>query len=88
MAFLYNIRHKEWFDMPTVMEYEEVKKAFPSIFEYVSTKRGVVTVLNEGKPAIRISPITVYRTTEPDPELRGEINFNLFDDESSDWKCA
>jgi PHD/YefM family antitoxin component YafN of YafNO toxin-antitoxin module len=74
--------------MPAVMEYEEVKKAFPSIFEYVSTKREIVTVLNEGKPAIRISPITVYRTTEPDPELRGEINFNLFDDESSDWKCA
>jgi hypothetical protein len=37
---------------------------------------------------MRISPIRVYRTTEPDPELGGEINFDLFADESSDWENA
>ena len=74
--------------MLAVMEYEEVKNAFPSVFEYVSKKRRAVTVLNGGKPAIRISPITVYRTTEPDPELEGQVNFSLFDDASSDWESA
>ena len=74
--------------MLAVMEYEEVKNAFPSVFEYVSEKRRAVTVLNGGKPAIRISPITVYRTTKPDPELEGQINFSLFDDASSDWESA
>ena len=29
-----------------------------------------------------------YRSTDPDPELSGKINCNLFADESSDWEAA
>ena len=74
--------------MPRVMEYEELKDRLPTVFDFVSGKHGVVTVLRGGVPAVRISPIQVYRTTEPDPELDGEINFDLFVDESSEWENA
>ncbi len=74
--------------MPSVIDYEKVKAAFPDIFEYVSGKKGVVTVTYGGKAAVRISPINVFRTTEPLPELAGQINCDLFADESSDWESA
>ena len=74
--------------MPKVMEYEELKSCLPTVFDFVSGKHGVVTVRHGGVPAMRISPIRVYRTTEPDPELGGEINFDLFADESSVWENA
>ena len=74
--------------MPKVMEYEELKSCLPTVFDFVSGQHGVVTVRRGGVPAMRISPIHIYRTTEPDPELCGEINFDLFADESSDWEDA
>ena len=74
--------------MPTVIDFEQVKTAFPDIFDYVAEKKGVVTVTRSGKAAVRISPINVYRTTEPLPELAGQINCDLFADESSDWESA
>ena len=74
--------------MPEVMEYEELAKSLPAVFEFVSSKHGVVTVRHGGIPAVRISPVYVYRTTEPDPSLGGEINFDLFADESSEWENA
>ena len=74
--------------MPKVMEYEELKDSLPKVFDFVSGKHGVVTVRRNGVPAVRISPVRIYRTTEPDPELAGEINFDLFADESSDWESA
>jgi len=74
--------------MPKVMEYEELKSCLPMVFDFVSGKHGVVTIRRGGIPAVRISPIYVYRTTEPDPDLSGEINFDLFSDESSEWENA
>ena len=74
--------------MPNIVDYEEVKASFPDIFEYVSGKKGVVTVTYGGKAAVRISPINVFRTTEPLPELAGQINCDLFADESSEWENA
>ena len=74
--------------MPKVMEYEELKSCLPTVFDFVSAKNGVVTVCRGGIPAVRISPIHVYRTTEADPALGGEINFDLFADESSEWESA
>jgi len=74
--------------MPSVIDYEKVKATFPDVFEYVSEKKGVVTVTFDGKPAVRISPVNVFRTTEPLPELAGTINCDLFADESAEWESA
>ena len=74
--------------MPKVMEYKELKDSLPKVFDFVSGNHGVVTVRRNGVPAVRISPVRIYRTTEPDPELAGEINFDLFADESSEWESA
>ena len=82
------VQPKERIPMPNVVDYEEVKASFPDIFEYVSGKKGVVTVTYGGKAAVRISPINVFRTTEPLPELAGQINCDLFADESSEWENA
>ena len=82
------VQPKEHISMPNVVDYEEVKASFPDIFEYVSGKKGVVTVTYGGKAAVRISPINVFRTTEPLPELAGQINCDLFADESSEWESA
>ena len=59
----------------------------PDILRYYE-KKGVVTVTYGGKAAVRISPINVFRTTEPLPELAGQINCDLFADESSEWESA
>ena len=90
MKVCYNMRGStEGVDpMPTVIDYEQVKTSFPDILEYVAGKKGTVTVMRSGRAAVRISPITVYRTTEPLPELAGQINCDLFADESSDWENA
>ena len=40
--------------MPSVIDYEEVKPTFQDMFEYVSGKKGVVTVTYRGKAAVRI----------------------------------
>ena len=74
--------------MPKIMEYEELTSCLPTVFDFVSGNHGVVTVRRDGVPAVRISPIRVYRTTTPDPALGGEINFDLFSDDSSDWESA
>ena len=74
--------------MPSVVDYDEIKTDFPSVFDYVSGKGGVVIVMRGGKAAVRISPISVFRTTEPLPELAGQINCDLFADETSDWENA
>ena len=74
--------------MPKVMEYEELKRSLPMVFEFVSGNQGVVTVRRGGVPVVRMSPVRVYRSTEPDPALGGEINFDLFADESSDWESV
>jgi hypothetical protein len=47
-----------------------------------------VTVRRNGVPAVRISPIRVYRTTDPDPDLYCEVKGDLFEDESADWEDA
>ena len=87
-ATIYAVQPKERIPMPNIVDYEEVKASFPDIFEYVSGKKGVVTVTYGGKAAVRISPINVFRTTEPLPELAGQINCDLFADESSEWESA
>ena len=74
--------------MPKVMEYEDLQTSLPMVFDFVSGKHEVVTIRRDGIPAVRISPVHVYRTTEPDPSLSGEINFDLFSDESSEWENA
>ena len=74
--------------MSKVMEYEELTKSLSSVFDFVSGQNGVVTVCRSGIPAVRISPVRVYRTTEPKPDLYCEIKGDLFEDESSDWEDA
>ena len=74
--------------MPKVMEYEELTKSLSSVFDFGSVQRGVVTVRRAGVPVVRISPVRVYRTTEPAPDLYCEVNGDLFEDESSDWEDA
>ena len=74
--------------MPSVIDYEEVKASFPDIFKYVSGEGGVVTVTYGGRAVVRISPVNVFRSSEPIPELAGTINCDLFADESSDWESA
>ena len=75
-------------EMPKVMEYEDLQTSLPMVFDFVSSKHGVVTIRRGGIPAVRISPIHYYRTTEPDPSLSGEIDFDLFADESAEWENA
>ncbi|MBR1587974.1 MAG: hypothetical protein IJ658_06590 [Kiritimatiellae bacterium] len=74
--------------MPKVMEYEELKDSLPKVLDYVADTHESVTVRRVGVPSVRISPIRIYRTTEPDPELYCEIKCDLFADESSDWEDA
>jgi hypothetical protein len=74
--------------MPKVMDYEELKESLPTVFDFVAAKHGVITVRRNGIPAVRISPIRIYRTTEPDPDLYCEVKCDLFADESSDWEDA
>ena len=74
--------------MPAVIEYEEIKNSFQDVFDYVLGQKGVVTVMRDGKAAVRISPVNVFRPTEPLPELAGQINCDLFADESSEWESV
>ena len=74
--------------MPKVMEYDDLKASLSSVLDFVSSEHGEVTVRRNGVPAVRISPIRIYRTTEPDPDLYCEIKGDLFADESSDWEDA
>ena len=74
--------------MPKVMEYDDLKASLLSVLDFVSSEHGEVTVLRNGVPAVRISPIRIYRTTEPDPDLYCEVKGDLFADESSDWEDA
>lgn len=74
--------------MPKVMEYDDLKVALPKVFDYVAQEQGIVTVRRNGVPAVRLSPIRVYRTTDPDPDLYCEIKGDLFEDESADWEDA
>ena len=74
--------------MPKMMEYDDLKASLSSVLDFVSSERGEVTVRRNGVPAVRISPIRIYRTTEPDPDLYCEIKGDLFADESSDWEDA
>lgn len=74
--------------MPKVMEYEELKDSLPKVFDFVSGNHGVVTVRRNGVPVVRLSPVRIYRTTEPDPDLYCEVKGDLFADESSDWEDA
>lgn len=74
--------------MPKVMEYDDLKTSLSKVFDFVSGGQGVVTVRRNGIPAVRISPIRIYRTTEPDPDLYCEVKGDLFEDESTDWEDA
>ena len=74
--------------MPMVVDYEEIKTSFPSVFDYVSSNGCIVTVMRGGKAVVKISPVNVFRSTEPLEELSGEINCDLFVDESADWENA
>ena len=85
----YNSMWKGDDDMPSVMDYEEVKTSFPRVFDFVSGANGtVVTIVRAGRPVARLSPISVYRTTEADPSLKGKVNCDLFADESADWESV
>jgi antitoxin (DNA-binding transcriptional repressor) of toxin-antitoxin stability system len=85
----YNVRQRKVSRMPSVLEYDEVKTSFPKVFDFVESPRGcTITIVRKGRPVARLSPIRVYRTTEADPELGGEIKCDLFADESSDWENA
>ena len=74
--------------MPNVMEYDDLKTSLSKVFDFVSGEKGIVTVCRNGVPAVRISPVCIYRTTEPDPDLYCEVKCDLFADESSDWEDA
>ncbi len=74
--------------MPKVMEYDDLKAELTKVLDFVADGQLVVTVRRNGVPAVRISPIQVYRTTEPDPDLYCEVKGDLFEDESSDWEDA
>jgi len=74
--------------MSKIMEYEDLKTSLSKVVDFVDDGQGIVTVRRNGVPTIRISPIRVYRTTEPDPDLYCEIRGDLFEDESSDWEDA
>ena len=75
--------------MPSVLEYDEVKTSFSKVFDFVEGPGGcAITIVRKGRPVARLSPIRVYRTTEADPALGGEIKCDLFADESSDWENA
>ena len=74
--------------MPKVMEYDDLKAELSKVLDFVADEQLVVTVRRNGVPTVRISPIQVYRTTEPDPDLYCEVKGDLFEDESSDWEDA
>ena len=74
--------------MPRVMEYDDLKAELSKVLDFVADEQLVVTVRRNGVPVVRISPIQVYRTTEPDPDLYCEVKGDLFEDESSDWEDA
>ena len=74
--------------MPKVMEYDDLKATLSRVIDFVADEQWVVTVRRNGVPAVRISPIQVYRTTEPDSDLYCEVKGDLFEDESSDWEDA
>ena len=68
--------------MPKVMEYDDLQASLSKVFDFVADELGVVTVRRNGVPAVRISPIRIYRTTAPDPDLYCEVKGDLFEDES------
>ena len=74
--------------MPKVMEYDDLKATLSRVIDFVADEQWVVTVRRNGVPAVRISPIRVYRTTEPEQDLYCEVKGDLFEDESSDWEDA
>ena len=74
--------------MPKVMEYDDLETSLSRVLDFVSGGQGVVTVRRNGVPVAHISPIRIYRTTEPDPDLYCEVKGDLFEDESSDWEDA
>ena len=74
--------------MPKVMEYDDLKASLSKVFDFVSGGLGTVTVRRNGVPSVRLSPIRIYRTTEPDPDLYCEVKGYLFEDESSEWEDA
>lgn len=74
--------------MPKVMEYDDLETSLSKVLDFVSGGQGAVTVRRNGVPVARISPIRIYRTTEPDPDLYCEVKGDLFEDESSDWEDA
>ena len=74
--------------MPNVMEYDDLKASLSKVFDFVSGGQGTVTVRRNGVPSVRLSPIRIYRTTEPDPDLYCEVKGDLFEDESSEWEDA
>ena len=74
--------------MPKGMEYDDLETSLSRVLDVVSGGQGVVTVRRNGVPVARISPIRIYRTTEPAPDLYCEVKGDLFEDESSDWEDA
>ena len=74
--------------MPTVMEYDDLKTSLAEVIDFVTGEHGIVNIRRNGVPAVRISPIRVYRTTDPDPDLYCEVKGDLFEDESADWEDA
>ena len=74
--------------MPKVMEYDDLKTSLAEVIDFVTCEHGIVNIRRNGVPAVRISPIRVYRTTDPDPDLYCEVKGDLFEDESADWEDA
>ena len=58
--------------MPKVMDYDDLETSLSRVLDFVSGGQGVVTVRRNGVPVARISPIHIYRTTEPASLLRSE----------------
>ena len=74
--------------MPTVISVEEAKTQFSGLVEFVNLNKSPVTVLQSGRPVVRIMPIRARRNLEPDAFLsQVQVEGSLFDDDSADWEA-
>lgn len=74
--------------MPTVISVEEAKTQFSGLVDFVNLNKSPVTVLQSGRPVVRIMPIRARRNLEPDAMLMGASisDADLFDDCSGEFE--
>ena len=74
--------------MPTIMSVEEAKTQFSGLVDFVNLNKSPITVLQSGRPVVRIMPIRARRNLEPDAVLMGASisDADLFDDCSEDFE--